>query len=194
MLGNHHFHCLIHLSNVWPVFQCNVINALLVSEGFTPDENEEATRSIAQELAVDHTAIIIELLFKVCSRIYSHSIVYTDFFFIDVATLQTSSRCRDESNHTPKSQENDFVYCFAHGTRALSIGKLGPRQKVFISRKRIFIYRLRRFLDKIAKSYRKEQWYTLLTSSLEQALLCAQHLKSTQDYIRYSFDLISNRI
>ncbi len=118
------------------LLQCIVINALVVSEGFTPDENEEATRSIAQELAVDHTAIIIDLLFKVCSE-YTPIRLNIQTFRIDVATLQTSARRRDESNHPPKSQENDFIYCFAHGTRALSIRKLGPRQKVFIPRKRI---------------------------------------------------------
>ena len=51
-----------------------------------------------------------------------------------------------------------------------------------------------RFYDKISKSYRREEWYSLLTHSLECSLHCALKLGNTQAYLKHSLDLITTRI
>ncbi|KAL0489500.1 hypothetical protein AKO1_010509 [Acrasis kona] len=50
------------------------------------------------------------------------------------------------------------------------------------------------FFDRIAKSYRKERWYQLLTSVLRNSLTCAKQLNLARDFISHSLDLISIKL
>lgn len=61
------------------LFVCLLINyCYIVSDSFTPDAHEEQVRSISQELAVDHSSIIIDLLTKV--RVFLFSLSFSSLF------------------------------------------------------------------------------------------------------------------
>lgn len=47
------------------------------------------------------------------------------------------------------------------------------------------------FFDKIAKHYRKEQWYELLTVVLQRSLECSKQLKLSKQFVLHSLELIS---
>ncbi|KAL9649633.1 hypothetical protein ABK040_003310 [Willaertia magna] len=47
------------------------------------------------------------------------------------------------------------------------------------------------FYDKIAKHYRKEKWYDLLTTILEKSLECAKQLKLSKQFVLHSLELVS---
>ncbi|EFC47696.1 hypothetical protein NAEGRDRAFT_78691 [Naegleria gruberi] len=47
------------------------------------------------------------------------------------------------------------------------------------------------FFDKIAKHYRKEQWYELLTVVLQRSLECSKQLKLSKQFVLHALELIS---
>jgi len=49
----------------------------------------------------------------------------------------------------------------------------------------------KKFFDRIAKSYRKEGWWTLLSSILNTSLVCAIKLGLINDFIEYSLELLT---
>lgn len=50
-----------------------------------------------------------------------------------------------------------------------------------------------RFFDRIAKTYRKERWYTVLSSILLLSLDCARVLNMWNKVIEYLIELLSER-
>eukprot|EP01027_Heterolobosea_sp_BB2_P004386 GEZU01006699.1.p1 GENE.GEZU01006699.1~~GEZU01006699.1.p1 ORF type:complete len:1421 (-),score=302.07 GEZU01006699.1:215-4477(-) len=52
----------------------------------------------------------------------------------------------------------------------------------------------KRFLDRIAKSYKKEMWTDILTLISQRSLECAKHLNLPKDYIEHALELISSEM
>jgi hypothetical protein len=54
--------------------------------------------------------------------------------------------------------------------------------------------RAKNFFDRISKTYKKEQWYHLLSSVKKQALVCSRHLNKPKDYLTNLIDLMSTQL
>jgi hypothetical protein len=54
--------------------------------------------------------------------------------------------------------------------------------------------RAKQFFDKISKTYKKEQWYELLTSVKRLSLVCAKELNNPKDYVINLLELISTKL